>query len=202
MVISKLKNFIFILAGLIMLMFFSTGFNYSREFEKKVLVIYPQVSEKTRPELIDYYINYMENTLVKLDYKPVTRHFLDLYYESNNKKPGDELNFDSIKQIAIDSNCDLIIYTIIDEYRANRSLKPGLAILEPVTLNTTIAGTVKIDSIFIDVENFSNENRISVEKYSKNRVLGMVTLKKYLLQKTLRECIGETLYLAQKKELL
>ncbi|MGM0606816.1 MAG: hypothetical protein ACQESP_00225 [Candidatus Muiribacteriota bacterium] len=196
-------NFIFLFAFLTCsILIFITGFTqFEYNTGQRILVIYPEVSQEGHESVISYYMKFMEKSLIKLGFVTTTPFYLDLYLQKNNLKPGNPIELDNIHEIALESDADIVIYTSVYDYDAHRGVRLGLALLEPA-LNTSITGSVKMDTQFYCVNQKKIVDSFSVERETRNRLFGMVTLKKYLMQRTIRNSINEVLYLAQKKDII
>lgn len=199
---ARRHRLILVLFLLVLVVLFS-GYDYSVSYntEKKVLIAYP-VIDNTTSEVIDYYVNYLEDSMSRLEYRICSRHYLDLELEKDSLKRGNDISKEKIINAAKKVGADIVILTKINKYKAHKTVKPGMAVVEPYTLNSQVIDTVSIETEFIDPKNGNTVFNSKREKSQKNRFFGLFISKKYLLHKTLRDCLGETLYLAKKEEVI
>ncbi|MCK9223497.1 MAG: hypothetical protein M0R46_05715 [Candidatus Muirbacterium halophilum] len=170
--------------------------------KSEVLIVYPELEGFYNREMIFHYIECIEKELSKKNIIKSNSFYLDLSMEKNNLTPGQNINNEIIIESAKNSNSDFAIVSKISDTRFHRTLKTGIALLEPITANTTIIGNIKLETWLVDISNNSSSTPIIVEKNMKNRFGGLFIEKRFLQRKILRHCIGETIYKMEKKELI
>ncbi|MFW5782452.1 MAG: hypothetical protein ACOCWO_04095 [Candidatus Muiribacteriaceae bacterium] len=197
-------RFLIITAALIILLFLSGFVHISKAYtDKRALVLYPFTDGNTGyKEMHDSFVNFFEEKLTSRNIASSSRYDIDLFMQKNSIEPGDPIKSDDFIRIGRESGSDIVITTQINEYRANRKIKAGFALIEPITLNTSIIDTVDLTIDFWDCKSGEKVFSHSRRKVNRDRLLGLFRKKRRLLHRTTRDIIGKTFYLAGKKGII